>query len=191
MESRNFIYSQISDKKKHHEKIAKTIQQKFPQFSKVELARQYQICEKYDESYSLLLNGSRRGGKNFCASNMSKIFLSKLLKLPLNKNQEFEVKYKLCSLYNTLNIHKNAYELVEELLNKEMEEDERNDLLIIKGNSLIRLGDVEKGKEVLKTLLPSIKEETKKIKLMLDIAWSEFETNNYEVAANIGNSVIK
>ena len=62
--------------------------------------------------------------------------------------------------------------------------------MIIKGNSLIRLGEVEEGKGVLKTVLPSIKEETKKIKVMLDIAWSEFESNNYEVAANIGNSVI-
>ena len=52
---KNFIYSQISDKKKHHEKIAKTIQQKIPQFNKVELSRHYQLCEQHDESYTLLL----------------------------------------------------------------------------------------------------------------------------------------
>ena len=89
-----------------------------------------------------------------------------------------------------LNIYKNAYDFVEELLKETLDENEKNDLLIIKGNSLIKLGEVDEGKEVLKTLLPSIKEETKKIKVMLDIAWSEFETNNYEVAANIGKSVI-
>ena len=186
---RNFIYSKISDKKKHHEKIAKTIHQKIPQFNKVELARQYQICENYDESYTLLLMEAEEAEK-ISALKYEQNILEQILKMPLNKNQEFEVKYRLCSLYNTLNIYKNAFELVEELINREMEEDERNHLLIIKGNSLIRLGDVEKGKEILKTLLPSVKEETKKIKLMLDIAWGEFETNNYELSADIGNSVI-
>ena len=186
---KNFIYSQIMDKKKHHERIAKTIQQKFPQFSKVELARQYQICEQIDESYSILLSEAEDAEK-ISAFKYKQNILEQLLKLPLNREQKLEVKFKLCSLYHLLNIYKNAYDFVEELLKETLDENEKNDLLIIKGNSLIKLGEVDEGKEVLKKLLPSIKEETKKIKVMLDIAWSEFETNNYEVAANIGKSVI-
>jgi serine/threonine protein kinase/Tfp pilus assembly protein PilF len=186
---KNFIYSKITDKKKHHERIAKTIRQKFPQFSKVELARQFQICENFDESYSLLMSEAEEAEK-ISALKYKQNILEQLLKLPLNREQELEVKFKLCSLYHLLNIYKNAYDLVEELLKETLDEDEKNDLLIIKGNSLLKLGEVDEGKEVLKTLLPSIKEENKKIKVMLDIAWSEFETNNYEVAANIGNRVI-
>ena len=186
---KNFIYSQIPDKKKYHENIAETIHQKFPQFSKVELARQFQICEKFDDSYSLLLAEAEEADK-ISAFKYKQNILEQLLNLPLKTEQKLEVKFKLCSLYHLLNIYKSAYDLVEELLKEILDEDEKNDLLIIKGNALIRLGEVEEGKEVLKTLLPLIKEETRKIKVMLDIAWGEFEANNYEVAANIGNSVI-
>lgn len=186
---KNFVYSQIPNKRKHHENIAETIKQYFPQFSKVELARQYQICERYDQSY-LLLMSEVEDAEKMSAFKHEQNILERLLNLPLNHQQVFEVKFKLCLLYHLLNIYKNAFNLVKELLKENLNEDENKNLLIIKGNSLIKLGEVVEGKEILKTLLPSIKDETEKLKIMLDIAWSEFETNNYDVAANIVNRVI-
>ena len=187
---KNFIYSQIPNKKKHHEKIARTIHQHFPQFSKVELARHYQICEKYDDSYSLLMREAEEANK-IAAFNYEQNVLEQLIKLPLRKDQKFKVKYRLCSLYSILNIYKSSYELAEEMLKEKLSDDETSELLLIKGNSLIKLGEVEKGKDILNELLPSIKEEARKLKLMLDIAWAELETNNYDVAAEIGYNVIK
>lgn len=107
---KNFIYSQIPNKKKHHEKIAKTIHQNFPQFSKVELARHYLICEKYNDSYSLLIREAEEANK-IAAFNYEQNVLEQLIKLPLSNNQKFNVKYRLCSLYSILNIYKSSYEL--------------------------------------------------------------------------------
>jgi serine/threonine protein kinase len=186
---KNFIYSQIPDKKKHHEKIAKTIQHKFPQFSKVELARQFEICEDFDKSYSLLLNEVEDSEK-ISALKYARNILEKLLKLPLEKKKELELKYKLCSCYDTLNDFNQTHLLTSELQKEELEEEKKNDLMILNGNSLIRMGEIEQGMEILKSKLPLIKDEKKKIKLMINIAGAELDINNYDNTSKICQNVI-
>lgn len=186
---KNFIYSQISDKKKHHERIAKTIQQKFPQFSKVELARQYQICENFDESYSLLISEAEDAEK-ISALKYARNNLEQLLKLPLKVEQEFNVKLKLSSLYDTLNDFNLTYSITSDLLKENLPDEVRNNLMSLQGNALIRIGEFGRGMEILKSLLPETKDEKKKIKLMLSIAGAELDSNNYEATSMICQNII-
>lgn len=186
---KNFIYAQIHDRRNFHKSLAEKIRKELPQFSKVELARHFQISEDYNESYALLMTEAEDAEK-VSALKYKQDILERLLKLPLNKKQEHEVKIKLCSLYHTLSSHNSAYQLAEELLNKKLTESEKNELLIIKGNSLIRIGEVERGISLLKSLLPLLSDKSKHSKLMLDIAWGELDLNNYETAAEMGQMII-
>lgn len=186
---KNFIYSQIPEKKTHHSLLAQKIREIIPGFNRVELSRHYQICEKYNECYTLLMTEADDAEK-IGALKYQKNILEQLLKLPLESGKNQEVKYQLCSLNHSLNIYKSAHDLSEELLQIEFDEDKKNSLLIIKGNSLIRMGKIEAGKEILKELLPYIKDETKKLKIMLDIAWGELELNNFEAAEKICKEVL-
>lgn len=186
---KNFIYSKIPDKKKHHERIAKTIQQEFPQFSKVELARQYQICENFDECYSLLMSETEDAEK-VTALKYAKNNLELLLKLPLKKEQAFNVKLKLTSLYNTLYDFNLTYSISSDLLNENLQDEIKNDLIILQGNALRRIGELGRGIEILKSLLSKNIDEEKKIKILLNIAGAELDSNNYEATSQICLNII-
>ncbi|NWF89969.1 MAG: serine/threonine-protein kinase [Ignavibacteriaceae bacterium] len=186
---KNFIYAQIPDKKHFHKKIAVTIGDEQWNFSKVEQARHYEIAEEFNESYSLLLSEIREAEK-ISALKYKLELLEKLLKLPINNVQEHEVKTQLCLLYSVLNDHKNAFQLAQELLNNEMDESEKRELMIVKGNSMIRLGEVEDGLEILKVIVPLINDNNKRARLLLDIAWGELDLNNFKTADEIANRII-
>jgi serine/threonine protein kinase/tetratricopeptide (TPR) repeat protein len=186
---KNYIYLQVPNKRKFHEKIASAIHENFPNFSKIELARQYQVCEKYDESYTLLMTEAKEAEKIF-ALKYERNILEILLKLPLSTSYTNEIKFRLCSLYYDLNIFKNSYEFANELLNKKLDKEDKKYLLTIRGDSLIRLGEVEKGKEILNSLLPSIEDGDRKIRVMLDIAGAELDLNNFDSASKICNLVL-
>lgn len=186
---KKFIYSQIADKKQQHQRIAEVISKKFPQFSKVELARHYQICENYTDSYTLLIKEADEAEKIY-ALKYARSVLEQTLKLPLSDEQNFYVKLKLAALYDTLNDFQNTYAITSELLQKNLSEDVRNELLNYYGNALIRIGEIEKGLEVLRKLLNETKDKAEKIKLMLNIAGAEIDNNNYEEASKICCQII-
>ncbi len=186
---KNFIYSQIADKKTHHEKLAKTIRQKIPQFSKVELARHYAICEKFDDSYSLLLSEAEEAEK-ISALKYARTTFEKLLALPVKSEKRFNVKLRLSSLYDVLNDFQQTYKINSALLQENLSNELRNDLLMLQGNALIRIGEIEEGMEILKSLLPITSDDAKKIKLMLNIAGAELDINNYDAASQICLDII-
>lgn len=186
---KKFVYSQIADKNKQHQKITEVISGKFPQFSKVELARHYQICEKYEDSYALLIKEAEEAEK-ISALKYARSVLEQTLKLPLSDAQSFNLKLKLAALYDTLNDFQNTYTITSELLKEQLSNDVRNELLNYYGNALIRMGDIEKGLEVLKKLLNETKDRAKKIKLMLNIAGAELDLNNYENAQKICKDIL-
>jgi serine/threonine protein kinase/tetratricopeptide (TPR) repeat protein len=186
---KSFIYSRISDHKKHHGKIAEIVRQKIPHFSKLELARHYQICEKYDEAYSLLLSEAEEA-ERISAFKYERNIFEQLLKMPLNAEHDFNVKYKLSSLYDTLNDFQQTYSITSDLLETDLANDIKNNLLMLQGNALIRIGEVERGIKKLKLLLPAAVDEKKKVKLLLDIAGAEIDINNYESVSEICQTII-
>jgi serine/threonine protein kinase len=186
---KSFIYFRISDHKKHHGKIAEIIRQKIPHFSKLELARHYQICEKYDEAYSLLLSEAEEAEK-ISAFKYERNIFEQLLKIPLNAKHVFNVKYKLSSLYDTLNDFQQTYSITSDLLKGDLTNELRNEILILQSNALIRTGDIERGMKILKTQLPTTHDSKKKIKLLLKIAGAEFDNNNFSEASKICQDII-
>lgn len=186
---KNYVYSEIPDKEKFHKDLAETIYNELIKVNQVELARHYQICREYDKSYSLLLSEAEEAEK-VSALKYKQDILEKLLKIPLNQNQIHDTKIKLCFLYHTLSNHKNAFELANDLLSPKLSDDNQIELMIVKGNCMLRLGEVEEGLSLLKSILPSIKDRNNYNKLTLDIAWGEQDLNNYGIASEMAEVII-
>lgn len=186
---RNFIYSQITDKKTHHKKIAEAIARFFPQFNKVEFARQYQLCEDYDEVYSLLILEAEEAEKSN-ALKYSRSILEQLLKYPIKFEQALQVKLKLSSLYDILNDFNNALTITADLMRANCSDDVKNNLSLIHANALIRTSQIDKGIEILKSLLMKPIDEKKRIRIMFNQAGAEFDLGNYEKAILMCNEIL-
>ncbi len=84
----------------------------------------------------------------------------------------------------------NSLEISKELLSQGCEEKIERELLIIKGCSLIELRELEEGKELLLSLMNKIDDKERKQKLMIQIAFAEFDLNNYEKAFKISHEIL-
>jgi tetratricopeptide (TPR) repeat protein len=80
---------------------------------------------------------------------------------------------------------------MEELLLEKLDEDISNELLILKGSCLIELGEFEAGKHLLESLIPKIKDKKRRQKLLVEAAYAEYDLNNYEVAEEMCQKIIK
>lgn len=187
---KNFIYSQLPDKKNFHRKLADKIRNDFTEFNKVELARHYEISECYDECYELLLNEAEAAEK-LSAYKYARNILERILKLPLNTNQNLNIRIKLTKLCDILNDFKQTFELSTSLINEDLPNETKRSILYIHANALIRIGEIEKGKNLLNSLLLTETDEQMKIKLMLAIAGAELDMNNFEAAYKICEEIIR
>jgi serine/threonine protein kinase/tetratricopeptide (TPR) repeat protein len=186
---KGFIYSQIADKNTHHKKIAESIARFFPQFNRIEFARQYQLCEDYDEVYLLLIMEAEEAEKSNTLK-YSRNILEQLLKYPINIKQAIQVKLKLSLLYDILNDFNNALTITADLMGANGSDEMKNNLLLIHANALIRTSQVEKGIEILKSLLTKPIDEKKRIRIMFSKAGAEFDLGNYEKAILMCNEIL-
>lgn len=187
---KNFIYSHLPDKRAFHKKIADKIKSTFPEFNKVELARHYEICECYEECYLLLLNEAEEAEK-LSAYKYARNILERLIQLPLSTKQKLNVRIKLTKLCDILNDFKQTFELSTSLINEDLPQETKKSISFIHANALIRMGEIEKGKDLLNSLLLTETNEQTKIRLMLAIAGAELDMNNFERAYQICEDIIK
>lgn len=187
---KNFIYSQIPDRKSFHRKLADQLKEKFREFDNVELARHYEITEDYDMCYSLLISEADKAEK-LSAFKYTRTILERLSNMPLTTEQNLNVMIKLTKLCDILNDFKQTLELSSQLIKENLPDELNRSILYLYGNSLIRTGAVEDGIKILKSLLSSEENESMKIKLQLGIAGAELDLNNFESAYKICEEIIK
>lgn len=186
---KNFIYSQIADRKSFHKKLADQVKEKFPEFDNVELARHYEIIEDYDMCYSLLISEADKAEK-LSAFKYARTILERLSKMPLTTEQNLNVMIKLTKLCDILNDFKQTLEFSSQLIKENLQDELNRSILYLYGNSLIRTGKIEEGIKILKSLLSSEEDEGTKIKLQLGIAGAELDLNNFESAYKICEEII-
>jgi tetratricopeptide (TPR) repeat protein len=63
-------------------------------------------------------------------------------------------------------------------------------LYIIKGSSMINVGKLEEGRDMIKSLIPRVDNEKRKNKLLVEIAYAKFDLNKYEEAAELCQEII-
>ncbi|MCL5031436.1 MAG: protein kinase [Bacteroidetes bacterium] len=183
------IYSKISDKKDYHSKAADFLKKNFSDFNKPELARQFELAEKFEESYKISKEELNLAGKIFAFSYQKNI-LQHIINFPLNDNIKIEIEFELCKVLTKLNDYPSALKLIDKLLQKDIEGKMIYDLLIFKANCLTGSGELQKGKELLETLISKSDDPVKKNRILLDIATINFNLNQYDEASKIFNDII-
>ncbi len=186
---KKYIYSSTENKDSYHKEIAKSISEKFPDFNRQELARHFELSKDFTASYNILSEEIKEAERLF-AYSYEKNMLNHLLELPLEEKYQIELSYKLSSTLYKLDDPKPALEIIEELLSKEVVDNIKNELLILKGSCLIELGELDAGKNILIDLVEKIDDEKKKQKLIVEIAYAEFDFGKYDVSENHSREII-
>jgi serine/threonine protein kinase len=186
---KKYVYSAITDKEQRHRDTASVILKNVKDFSKTELARQFELAKEYLLSYKIYMEEFDSAEKLAAFSYQKKILLH-LQEFPLPDELKTDIDFLLCKTLHKLNDSRAALDLINKIINTINEEGKKDELLIIKGSSLISLGELEKGKKILLGLTDKIKDESKKQQLLVEIAYAEFDLGSYENAKKICNKII-
>ena len=147
------------------------------------------LARKFNSSYKILLEEIVSAEK-LSAFSYKKNILNHLLKFPLPEENKNELSYQLATTLFKLNDVKAALNIVEELLSKSLDENLNDELHILKGSCLIELGELDNGKNLLIHLVKKIGDEERKQKLLVEIAYAEFDMGKYEVSEDYAKRII-
>ena len=187
---KKFIYSKIIDKNSYHIKIADFLKNNFPDFNKTELARQFELAEIFETSYQIFKEELLEAEKIFAFSYQKNI-LEHIISFPLNKMIKTEIEFELSKVLTKLNDYPAALKLIDQLLQKDIDGKMIFELLNFKANCLTGSGELQKGKEILKSLISKADQQTKKNKIMHDIATIDFNLNQYDEALKTFTEITK
>lgn len=187
---KRYVYSTIPEKEDYHLKNARNISQKSPQFNLIELARQYELGKDYLSSYQVLVKELDNAEK-LAAFTYLKEILSRLIEFPLPEETGLSLKYWLATTLYKMNDAKSAMILIDDLLSKKINLEQEKELKILKGSCLIELGELSDGKELLSSLASKITDELRKQRLLVEIAYAEFDLNKHEVSEKMCNDIIE
>ncbi|MDO8549332.1 MAG: tetratricopeptide repeat protein, partial [Ignavibacteria bacterium] len=186
---KKYVYSTIDDKEDYHIKIADSIAQQFSNFNRNELARQYELGKQFISSYKILSDEIDEA-ERLSAYSYKKNILNHLLELPLPDEYKTKLGFWLSQTLYKLNDAKSALGIIDSLLAKP-NEDPEDELLILKGSCLIELGELDEGKNLLSHLVKKISDEERKQKLLVEIAYAEFDLGKYEVSEDYARRIIE
>jgi serine/threonine protein kinase/tetratricopeptide (TPR) repeat protein len=187
---KNYIYSNIPDKKDLHFKTAFKIKNDLRNFNAVELARQFELSSAFTESYNIIKIELAAADK-ISAYSYKKRLLQKYSSFPLENGIKSEIKLDLASVLYNLSEFGNAEAIIDELLTENLPEGIKDELQLIKGSCLIGIGKIEEGKNLLNNLINKIDDNARKIKLLVEVANAEYELSNFNKAVKICTKIIK
>ena len=186
---KSYINSLIEEKEEYHLKLAVSIESTLPDFNKNELARQYELAKEDEKCYSILIEVIDEAEK-ISAFSYEKQILEHLLLLELHEDNLNLIKYRLAILLNKLSDFNNALKYFYEINNNKLNDKEKLELEIVKANSLIETGEMEKGKSILQSIVNNINEVKSKLRVFLEIARADLDLGNFEESENLCNQII-
>ncbi len=111
------VYSMIEQKKDNHLIAGKVLLERYPNFDRNELARQFELGEDYDMCYKVL-KVEIQDAERMSAYAYKKSILKHLLQMPLNKNKLFEIELELSRVLQDLNESNTCLELNREIIER-------------------------------------------------------------------------
>ncbi|RPI66314.1 MAG: hypothetical protein EHM47_16960, partial [Ignavibacteriales bacterium] len=185
---KDFIYSNIMDKRKIHLKIADAIE-KSSLINNKELAYQYESAGEYDKSVNFYMNLYNEASQ-IDAYTYQKKLLDHMITFPVADEKKYSLKFELCKvLLNTGDVP-STLEQCDELLVYNSDPEVLNELLMIKGTALIASGRPEEGIKQIEYLVDILEDEGRKTKLLTEIASAYLDINNYAKCEELCNSII-
>lgn len=174
-----YVYLKIQVVREKHRELVDLLEKKNISLSLEELAYQYECAELFDKSYSIYINFIESKEKQY-DFNYCKDILTHLLAFPLSNELRLTASMKLIKVLMNIGDYKYALEIIKNLYSSEMKINEKDDLLIMEGNCLIHLGELNEGKSKLNSIISRVNDKELYQKLLLDIASAEFDLNLYD-----------
>ena len=143
---KEFIYSNCRYTEIYHLQAAEVMRANHPDLYSDELARHFELGGKYCQSYEIVKKQIAEA-EQLSAINTKKNLLEHLLSYPLERKDLLQIKYSLTAVLSEINDFKGSMVLIEELLKEEdIENEQKDELKILRGKSHIFLGELEVGK---------------------------------------------
>ncbi len=181
---KRYIYNTIHEKKKYHLIIASLIKRVLPGFNVVEHARQYELAGDVFKVVELI-NKEIKKAENLSAYSYKKKLVEDLLLLDVNDDIRTSLHIELIKTLNKLSDFNAVLELFGKINLDTTDENSQKDLMFIKGSSLISIRQIDEGIETLNELLKLSPELSTRQKVLVEIAYANFEKNNYKEAEEI------
>ncbi|OGU54754.1 MAG: hypothetical protein A2V66_08255 [Ignavibacteria bacterium RBG_13_36_8] len=176
---KNYIYKNIRDKNKKHLEIARRIRNSGINVDRIEIARQFELANEYEISYEVTKEEVKSAAIH-SAFSYQRSLLNHAHTLPLGEKLLTEVKINLCKINYQLKEYNSCLKIMNELLDKQLGIDEDLELKIIKAGSLIGLGKFIEGVDQYYKILPELRDEKVKNKILVDIANAEYHLSKYD-----------
>ncbi len=171
------IYEKIPDKKQLHLKIAGKLEKSTPNFPRVELAKQYELADRFDKVCEIIFKEINSIEKNDLFS-YEKDLLEYLLSFPLSEVDEFRVKQKLCKVYYDLGEYPKSLTLVEELKSTSSGE-KATELKLLEADNLVALGKVKEGIQIYEQISKQSSNPNFYDEIIIKLATAESYANLY------------
>lgn len=181
---KRYIYNTISEKKKYHLIIASLIKRILPEFNIIEHARQYELAGDI-QKVTELINIEIKRAENLSAYSYKKKLIEDLLLLDVNQDIRTSLQVELIRTLYKLSDFNSAIELFEKIDKDDFDENSQKELIFINGSSLIAIRKVSEGIDLLNSLLKMELDFSFRQKVLVEIAYAEFELSDYKTAQNI------
>jgi hypothetical protein len=187
---KKYIYSTINNRIKFHIVLANSIKKLFADFNIMELARQFELANEFDQSVEYLKKEILQA-EEINAYAYKRSLLDKALRFNLKEKTLTELTFELVKTLYKLSDYKLALETIYRLNTAKFLTDDKNQLQFIKGSSLIGLRKLEEGKSILLQLQSAVDDYKLKHKILVELAYAEFDLNNVDEAEDYCNKLLE
>jgi serine/threonine protein kinase/tetratricopeptide (TPR) repeat protein len=184
------IYSSIKNKNGFHLVIAEGIKKKLKNFNPMELARQLELAGKQDLSFEVYW-GEIENIERHSAYSYGKKILEHLLTLSLDESRLNQVNLKLTEIFFKLSDYRSSIQAFKNLNHNILAKDDLIKVRMIEGGSLIGLGEFESGRNILKKLLKDVKNLETRNEILIELAYTDFEQQQYDNVVKICSTLLK
>ena len=178
---KKYVYSTINNRIKFHIVLANSIKKLFADFNIMELARQFELANEFDQSVEYLKKEILQA-EEINAYAYKRSLLDKALRFNLKEKTLTELTFELVKTLYKLSDYKLALETIYRLNTAKFLTDDKNQLQFIKGSSLIGLRKLEEGKSILLQLQSAVDDYKLKQKILVELAYAELDLNNVDEA---------
>lgn len=183
------IYSSIENKKEFHSQLAEAISGSGIEINRSEFARQYELAGNLEAAY-FIWKEELKNAEEIAAYSYIKSILTHLLELQISESEKNEVRYQLIETLYHLSDFITVLDNFGKVDVESLTSEKALELYIIKGSSLINSGNLDEGMELINSLIPRVKDEFRRSKLFVELAYAKFDANNFNEAAELCREIL-
>jgi serine/threonine protein kinase len=186
---KKYIYSTINNRTRFHLVLANSIKKLFADFNVMELARQFELANEHEQSVEYLEKEIKQA-EEISAYSYKRTLLERALRLNLYEKTLNKLNFDLVNTFYKLSDYKLALQYLDNFSIEKFSTSEKEILLFIKGSCLIELRETLNGKNILTSLKSKISDKLLEETLLVELAFAEFDSNNFEEAQNYCNDIL-